>query len=184
MQVGYARVSTQNQSTEAQRDALIGAGCERLFEEIASGSRSDRPVLQEALGFVRPGDVLVCYRLDRVARSLPHLIELMETLNSREIGFRSLSECLDTTTPGGRLVFHVFGAVAQFELDLIRERTKTGLQAARQRGRVGGRPKKMTPQKVDAAQKLLAEGLPSKEVASMFGISVPTLYRWCPAGKR
>jgi DNA invertase Pin-like site-specific DNA recombinase len=184
MQVGYARVSTGGQNLDGQIKALRNAGCERVFEETASGSRADRPVLKQALEFTRPGDVLVCYRLDRIARSLPHLLDVMGDLNKREIGFRSLSEQLNTTTPGGRLVFHVFGAVAQFELDLIRERTRTGLEAARKRGRVGGRPRKMSAEKVAAAKTLLSDGVPSKEVASMLGISVPTLFRWCPASTR
>lgn len=184
MQVGYARISTSGQNLDGQVSALIDAGCERVFEETASGSRSDRPVLKQVMEFVRPGDIITCYRLDRIARSLPHLIDVMDHLNKREVGFRSLSENLDTTTPGGRLVFHVFGAVAQFELDLIRERTRTGLEAARKRGRIGGRPRTMTEDKVRAAKKLLADGTPVNEVANSLGVSVPTLFRWCPASER
>ena len=184
MKVGYARVSTGGQNLDGQLDALWTAGCERVFEETASGSRSDRPILAQALEFVRDGDVLVTYRLDRIARSLPHLITIMDNLNQRGVEFRSLTENLDTSSPGGRLIFHVFGAVSQFELDLIRERNRTGLEAARKRGRVGGRPRRMTEDKVRAAKKLLADGTPVKEVASSLGVSVPTLFRWCPASDR
>lgn len=184
MQIGYARVSTGGQTLDGQIDALQAAGCEKIFQETASGSRSDRPILTEALAYARSDDVIVTARLDRIARSLPHLISVMDDLNQRGVGLRSLSENLDTTTPGGRLIFHVFGAVAQFELDLIRERTKTGLDAARKRGRIGGRPRRMTQDKVKAAKKLLADGTPTKEVAELLGVSVPTLFRWCPASDR
>jgi DNA invertase Pin-like site-specific DNA recombinase len=184
VQIGYSRVSTGSQNLEGQVDALRAAGCEKVFEETASGSRTDRPILAQALEFARSGDVITTVRLDRVARSLTHLISIMDDLNRRGIGLRSLSENLDTTTPGGRLIFHVFGSVAQFELDLIRERTRTGLEAARKRGRIGGRPRQMTQEKVQAAKRLLADGTPTKEVAGMLGVSVPTLFRWCPASER
>ena len=184
MQIGYARISTGVQNLDGQMDALRDAGCDRIFEETASGSRSDRPVLAEALEFLREGDVLVTYRLDRIARSLPHLISIMDELKDRGVGFRSLTESLDTNSPGGRLVFHIFGAISNFEVDLIRERTRTGLEAARKRGRIGGRPRRMTDDKIRAAKKLLADGRPVKEVASSLGVSVPTLFRWCPASDR
>ena len=184
MRIGYARISSGGQNLEGQLDALRDAGCDKIFEETASGSRSDRPVLTQALEFAREGDVLVAYRLDRIARSLPHLISVMDDLNRRGVEFHSLTENLDSSSPGGRLIFHVFGAVAQFELDLIRERTRTGLEAAKKRGRVGGRPRRMTDDKIRAAKKLLADGTPVKEVASSLGISVPTLFRWCPASGR
>ena len=183
MLVGYARISTKDQKLDAQCDALVAAGCERVFEEIASGARSDRPVLAEALDYARPGDTLVCSKLDRVARSLPNLVTLMAKLEDQEIGFRSLSEDLNTTTPGGRLVFHIFGAIAEFERDLIRERTRAGLDAARRRGRVGGRPRTMTDEKLNAARRLLESGTPAREVASAIGVSIPTLYRHLPAGQ-
>ena len=184
MKIGYARISTGGQNLEGQLDALQAAGCDRIFKETASGSRSDRPILTQALEFVREGDTLVTYRLDRIARSLPHLITIMEDLGQRDVQFLSLTENLDTRSPGGRLIFHVFGAVSQFELDLIRERTRAGLEAARKRGRTGGRPRRMTDDKVRAAKKLLADGTPVKEVASSLGVSVPTLFRWCPASDR
>lgn len=186
MLVGYAPCSTTGQNLDAQIDALTAAGCGRIFTEVASGSRSDRPVLAEAMDYLRDGsgDVLVCRRLDRVARSLPHLIQIMQDLGQRGVGFRSLTEQIDSTSPGGRLVFHLFGAVAQFELDLIRSRTRLGLEAARQRGRVGGRPRTMTPEKVAAAKKLLSSGTPARDVAAMLSISVPTLYRHLPGSER
>lgn len=184
MKIGYARVSTADQSLDAQTDALKAAGCEKLFVETASGARADRKVLAEALDFLRPGDVLVVFKLDRVARSLPHLLEIMEELRRREIGFQSLTEEINTTTPGGRLVFHVMAAIAEFERDLIRERTMHGLRAARERGRIGGRPRVMTDEKLQAARKLLDDGTPAREVARMLSVSVPTLYRWIPAAER
>ena len=181
MLIGYARVSTRDQRMDGQLDALTQAGCDRVFQEVASGARSDRPVLADAIGYARPGDILVCTKLDRVARSLVHLTSIMADLEEREIGFRSLSEQMDTTSPGGKLVFHIFGAIAQFEKDLIQERTRAGLEAARRRGRVGGRPRSMTDQKLKSAKKLLAAGTPAREVAESIGVSVPTLYRHCPA---
>ena len=183
MLIGYARISTRSQNLDAQRDALVAAGCDRIFEEIASGARTDRPVLAEAIDYARTGDTIVCMKLDRVARSLSHLTGLMTMLEERQIGFRSLTEALDTTSPGGRLVFHIFGAIAQFERDLIISRTKSGLAAARKRGRVGGRPLSMTPEKLNAARRLLKSGTPAREVASAIGVSVPTLYRHLPASQ-
>lgn len=181
MLIGYARVSTREQRLDGQLDALHQAGCDRIFQEVASGARSDRPVLAEAIDYARAGDILVCTKLDRIARSLAHLTILMGDLEEREIGFRSLTEQMDTTSPGGRLVFNIFGAIAQFEKDLIQERTRAGLEAARRRGRVGGRPRSMTDQKLRAARKLLAAGTPAREVAETIGVSVPTLYRHLPA---
>lgn len=184
MKIGYARISTDGQSLDAQICALKGAGCERVYEEVASGARNDRKVLAEVLDYLRPSDVLVAYKLDRVARSLPHLIQIMDRLNASDIGFQSLTEEINTTTPGGRLVFHVMAAISEFERDLIRERTAAGLQAARAKGRVGGRPRKMTSDKIDAAKDLMASGKAVKDVAAIFGVSVPTLYRWCPGAAR
>ncbi len=184
MKIGYARISTNSQEASAQKDALEAAGCTRIFEETASGASRDRAVLAEMMRSLRDGDTLVVTKLDRVARSLTHLLEIMESLNEAGVGFRSLTEEINTTTPGGRLVFHVMAAIGEFERDLIRERTAAGLKAARQRGRVGGRPRKMTNDKVTAAQRLLAPGTPVRDVADMWGISVPTLYRWCPGPGR
>src|ERR671938_488780 len=146
MLVGYARVSTQDQTLDLQLDALKKVGCEKLYTDTASGAKADREGLEEAINYAREGDVLVVWRLDRLGRSLGHLIETITELHRRGVGFRSLTEQIDTTTPSGKLIFHVFGALAEFERDLIRERTQAGLTAARVRGRTGGRPAVMTPQ--------------------------------------
>ena len=184
MQVGYARVSTQDQTVSSQVDALEASGCERVFTEVASGSKKSRPVLHEAMEFLRPEDTLVVFKLDRVARSLTHLIELMNHLQSRGIGFRSLTEEINTTTPGGKLLFHLMAAIAEFERDLIRERTMHGLKAAKAKGRIGGRPRQMTEDKIDAVRTLLENGTPVKDAAVAVGVSVPTLYRWLPGSER
>src|SRR5512144_2575676 len=155
MLVGYARVSTLEQTLALQQDALTKAGCERIFTDTASGSRTDRSGLDQSLAFLRDGeDTLVVWRLDRLGRSLRHLIDTIGTLQERGIGFRSLQEQIDTTTSGGKLVFHVFGALAEFERDLIRERTQAGLAAARARGRVSGRRKALDARKVQIARQL------------------------------
>jgi len=146
--IGYARVSTAEQDTPLQTDALHKAGCERIFEDTVSGVKADRHGLASALAYLRDGDVLAVWRLDRPGRSLPHLIETISALEARGVGFRSLTERIDTTTSGGRLVFHVFGALGQFERDLIRERTKAGLAAAAARGRKGGRKPIITADKL------------------------------------
>jgi DNA invertase Pin-like site-specific DNA recombinase len=181
MLIGYARVSTADQNLDMQRDALKKAGCKRVFTDQMSGARADRPGLAEALSHAREGDVLVVWRLDRLGRSLPNLIEVVSELERRGVGFKSLGEAIDTTTTGGRLVFHIFGALAEFEKNVIRDRTVAGLQAARKRGRVGGRPRSMTDDKLRAAKRLLRDGTPPKDVAKIIGVSVPTLYRWLPA---
>lgn len=184
MLIGYARTSTATQSHDAQVDALKDAGCERIFVETASGAKADRRILAEALEFLRPSDVLVVLKLDRVARSLSHLIEIMERLKDRDIGFRSLTEEINTTTPGGKLLFHLMASISEFERDLIRERTMHGLKAARAKGRVGGRPRQMTEAKIAAARKLLEDGTPVRDVADMLSVSVPTVYRWLPGSAR
>src|SRR5438045_217383 len=151
MYVGYRRVSTQDQTLDLQKDALEKIGCSKIFADTASGAKAERKRLEEALAFLREGDTLVVWRLDRLGRSLKHLLETITTLNTRKIGFKSLTESIDTTTSNGRLIFNIFASLAEFERDLIRERTKAGLQAARARGRVGGRPKAQTlntPKKV------------------------------------
>jgi DNA invertase Pin-like site-specific DNA recombinase len=180
MQIGYARISQADQSLDLQCDALAKAGCEKIFTDTLSGAREKRPGLSQALEFARSGDVLVVWRLDRLGRSLPHLIETIRLFDQRAIGFKSLAEAIDTTSVGGRLAYHLFGALAEFERALIRERTRAGLEAARQRGRVGGRPRSMTTDKVDAAKKLLSDGTPAKDVARILAVSLPTLYRYCP----
>lgn len=184
MLVGYARVSTQDQNLDLQRDALTKAGCERIFEDVASGARSERDGLKEALGFLREGDVLVVWKLDRLGRSLKHLIEVVQGLDQRKIGFRSLQENIDTTTSGGRLVFHVFGALAEFERDLIRERTRAGLASARARGRMGGRPRALDAKKAAIAQTLRDDPERTvKEICETLGISQATFYRYTSAPK-
>lgn len=178
MQVGYARVSTAGQDFALQRDALKNAGCERVFEDVASGAKTARPALSEALDYLRAGDTLVVWRLDRLGRSLSHLIEVVRDMNEAGIGFRALQEQIDTTTAGGKLVFHVFGALAEFERELIRERTSAGLRAARARGRVGGRKKRMTAEQVHQASLLLAD--PERDIGEIcrtFGVHRATLYR-------
>jgi DNA invertase Pin-like site-specific DNA recombinase len=154
MLIGYARVSTSDQTIDLQKDALEKAGCSKIFTDTASGAKAERIGLDEALNYVRSGDTLVVWKLDRLGRSLPHLIETITGLNNREIGFKSITEAIDTTTSGGKLIFHIFGALAEFERDIIRERTQAGLNAARSRGRKGGRPKSLTPKKAQMAEAL------------------------------
>ncbi len=174
--VGYARVSTADQNPDLQRDALAAAGCARVFEDEASGARADRPGLGQALDYVRDGDTLVVWKLDRLGRSLPHLIETVGSLAARGVGFRSLTEAIDTTTPGGRLVFHLFGALGEFERDLIRERTRAGLAAAAARGRKGGRKPVATPERIDRAHAMIARGLTVREAAARLRIGKTALY--------
>ena len=174
--IGYARVSTAEQNTALQTDALRKAGCERIFEDMASGAKADRPGLADALAYLRDGDVLAVWRLDRLGRSMPHLIETVGRLEARGVGFRSLTENIDTTTPGGRLIFHVFGALGQFERDLIRERTKAGLSAAAARGRKGGRKPVVTDDKLQRAREHIASGLNVREAAARLKISKTALY--------
>jgi len=178
MLIGYARCSTDGQKLDLQTDALTRAGCERLFADSASGSKLDRPGLADAMQFVRSGDTLVCWKLDRLGRSLPHLIETINELDSRGVGFRSLQENIDTTTSGGKLVFHIFCALAEFERDLIRERTNAGLASARARGRLGGRPKKMDAKKMVLARTLYDAKSSVKDICGTLGISKATLYRY------
>jgi len=184
MLIGYARVSTLDQTLALQQDALTAAGCEQLYTDTASGSLIERPGLTEALSHLRPGDTLVVWRLDRLGRSLPHLIETVAQLQQRGVGFRSLQEQIDTTTSGGKLVFHVFGALAEFERDLIRERTHAGLAAARARGRLFGRPKVLTPQQVRQLRSLAQDDRNTvAEICQTLGISKATYYRYLPDKK-
>jgi len=160
---------------QLQIDALKAAGCYRVFTETASGARTDRPVLEQVLDQLRPGDTLVVWKLDRLGRSLRHLVETITGLADRGVGFRSLQEAIDTTTPGGKLVFHVFAALAEFERDLIRERTSAGLAAARARGRHGGRPSVMTAHKAQVAQEMYHSG--QYTIATTLGVSRASIYR-------
>ncbi|HYZ33462.1 MAG TPA: recombinase family protein [Crenalkalicoccus sp.] len=175
--VGYARVSTADQDPALQLDALRAAGCAKIFEDRASGARADRPGLLAALDYAREGDVLVTWKLDRLGRSLPHLIETVATLERRGVGFRSLTEAIDTTTPGGRLVFHLFAALGQFERDLICERTRAGLVAAAARGRTGGRRPVITEEKLRRARELIAKGLGVRDAAVRLRVGKTALYR-------
>ena len=182
MLIDYERVSTDDQNFALQHDALQAAGCTKIFSDKISGAKADRPGLKKALDFARAGDTLVVWRLDRLGRSLKDLIALVEELETGKIGFRSLQESIDTTTSGGKLIFHLFGALAEFERNLIRERTQAGLQAARARGRKGGRRPKLTAQQIEIGQSLAAD--PKRRVTSIcehLGISRPTYYRYiCP----
>lgn len=176
MNIGYARVSTQDQRPELQLDALAGAGCEQVFQEKLSGKDRERPELDTCLKVLRKGDTLVVWRLDRLGRSLRDLVEIVHTLEDRGVGFRSLTESIDTANAGGKLIFHVFAALAEFERNLIRERTVAGLRAARARGRKGGRKPKMSKADVRKAAAMLRDPLMTKtEVAKHFGVSRVTL---------
>jgi len=180
--IGYARVSTADQTLNLQHDALTKAGCSKIFTDTGSGANTERKGLDDALSYVRPGDTLVVWRLDRLGRSLQHLIETLTKLHDRGIGFRSLTEQIDTTTSGGRLVFHVFGALAEFERDLIQERTQAGLQAARERGHRGGRPKALSQKKLAMMHALYADKSNTiEEICKTLNISRPTFYRYIKA---
>lgn len=181
MLIGYARVSTQVQNLELQLDALTKAGCQKVFEDTISGSRADRPGLGKALDMLREGDTLVVWKLDRLGRSVKQLVELVSALYKQNVQFKSLTDSIDTGTPSGRFFFHVMASLAEMERDLIVERTRAGLDVAKQLGRKGGRKPKMTDSKIESAKKLLASGVPPKDVAKNLGVSVPTLYRWIPA---
>ena len=174
--VGYARVSTIDQDPALQLDALAAAGCAKVFEDRASGARADRAGLRSALEYVRDGDVLIVWKLDRLGRSLPHLIETVTSLATRGVGFRSITEAIDTTTPGGRLVFHLFGALGEFERDLIRERTRAGLAAAVARGRKAGRKPVVTSEKLARARTIIAKGLTVREAATRLKVGKTALY--------
>ena len=181
---GYARVSTDDQNLALQLDALKKAGCTRVFSDKVSGARLIRPGLDDALSHLRSGDVLVVWKLDRLGRSVKGPVDLVNTLEARDIDFRSLTDGIDTKTPAGRFFFHVMASLAQMERELIVERTRAGLAAARKVGRVGGRKRRMTDSKIKAARRLLAGGTPPRDVAEDLGVSVPTLYRWLPASAR
>ena len=176
--IGYSRVSTQDQNLDLQRDALDQAGCARIFEDRGSGALTSRPELDHALDHLREGDTLVVWRLDRLGRNLRHLIETVRLLEERGVAFKSLTESIDTSSPTGRLIFHVFGALAEFERELIRERTNAGLAAARARGRKGGRPTVMTSEKKAVAKEMYGSGAHSlAAIAQTVGVSRATLYR-------
>ena len=181
MLIGYARVSTQDQNLELQQEALSKTGCQRVFEDKVSGTRADRPGLTKAMEMLREGDTLVVWKLDRLGRSVKQLFDLVGELHKQGIQFKSLTDAIDTGTPSGRFFFHVMASLAEMERELIFERTRAGLDVARQLGRKGGRKPKMTNSKIESAKKLLASGTPPRDVAKNLGVSIPTLYRWVPA---
>src|SRR5262249_46432050 len=181
MRIGYARVSTRDQNLELQLDALDNAGCKRIFTDKLSGAQLERPGLSEALSHLREADTLVVWKLDRLGRSVKGLVDLVNELEARKVHFQSLTHGVDTKPPVGRFFFHVMASLAQMERELLLERTRAGLEAARCAGRIGGRKRRMTDSKVQAARKLFASGTPPHEVAHSLGVSVPTLYRWVPA---
>jgi DNA invertase Pin-like site-specific DNA recombinase len=184
MLIGCARVSTDDQELALQEDELRRVGCQRIFTDKTSGTKSDRPGLAAALSHLRAGDVLVVWKLDRLGRTVKGLVDLVGELSGRGVQFRSLTDGIDTMTPAGRFFFHVMASLAQMERELIAERTRAGLAAARKRGRFGGRKRRMTPGKVESARQLLSGGMPPGDVARNLGVSIPTLYRGVPAASR
>jgi DNA invertase Pin-like site-specific DNA recombinase len=179
MLLGYARVSMNDQNLDLQKDALMLAGCEKIYVDTMTGDAKNRPGLEQSFEMLREGDTLVVWRLDRLGRSLKHLIELVAELSQRKVGLKSLQESIDTTSPSGKLVFHIFGALAEFERNLITERTKAGLAAARARGRLGGRPPALDEKKREALVLLYNEKKHSvKEICQIMGISRQTLYNY------
>lgn len=184
MLIGYARVSTQDQYLELQREALNKAGCDKIYEDKDRGCDKKREGLRLALEVLREGDSLVVWKLDRLGRSVKDLVAMVGELEQRDIHFKSLTDNIDTSTTAGRFFFHIMARLAQMERELLVERTRAGLDAARKRGRVGGRKRAMTDSKIQFAKRLLADGIPPKDVAHNLGVSVPTLYRWLPASER
>jgi DNA invertase Pin-like site-specific DNA recombinase len=185
MLIGYARVSTNDQTLHMQRDALEKAGCEQIYTDQVSGTKTERKGLSEALSHLRAGDILVVWRLDRLGRSLRHLIDTITELHDRGVGFKSLQENIDTTTSGGKLVFHIFGALAEFEREIIRERTQAGLASARSRGRIGGRPKTLTAKEIQILRNMAADkSLTVADICQTLGIGRTTFYRYVNAGEK
>jgi DNA invertase Pin-like site-specific DNA recombinase len=180
MLIGYARVSTNDQTLSLQVDALSKAGCEKLFTDHISGTKAERPGLRDAMSHLRAGDTLVVWRLDRLGRSLRDLIDTVTELEQRGTGFESVQENIDTTTSGGKLVFHIFGSLAEFERELIKERTAAGLQAARARGKVGGRPRRLDEKTAEMARRLYSVS----EICKTLGITRMTLWRYVRAGEK
>ena len=185
MKIGYARVSSQDQFLGMQEDALKQDGCIEIYTDIASGAKTDRLGLDKAISSLRAGDVLVVWKLDRLGRSIQHLIETIRILDEKKVGFKSLQEAINTTTSGGKLIFHIFGALAEFERDLIRERTQAGLQAARTRGRLGGRPPLLNSRQIKRLIELYDEQKSTvDEICKIFNISRPSFYNYLNKAKK
>ena len=185
MKIGYARVSTPEQQLRMQKDALRKAGCEKIYTDIVSGVKADRPGLDKALDHLRKGDTLVVWKLDRLGRSIQHLIQLVKTLQEQKITFKSLQENMDTATSGGKLIFHIFSALAEFERDLIKERTQAGLKAARARGRMGGRPPLLDTRKIKRMIEMYdAQKNTVAEICKIYNISRPSFYNYLNKRKR
>ena len=181
MLIGYARVSTKDQNLALQLAALKKAGCKKILDDKISGNRFERPGLDKTLELLREGDTLVVWKLDRLGRSVKNLVDVVGQLQAQKIGFRSLTDSIDTGTPSGRFFFHVMASLAEMERELTIERTRAGLESARRQGRVGGRKRKLTDSKLESARKLLLTGTAPRDVADNLGVSIPTLYRWIPA---
>lgn len=184
MLIGYARVSTNDQDLSLQREALNNIGCEKIYEDKISGTKLSRHGLNLAIEVLRENDTFVVWKLDRLGRSVKDLVSLVGSMEKRGIHFKSITDNIDTSTPSGRFFFHVMASLAQMERELLAERTKAGLDAARKQGRVGGRKRIMTQSKLQAAKKLIENGMLPKDVANDLGVSIPTLYRWLPASER
>jgi len=176
MKIGYARVSTSSQDTALQMDALKETGCEKIYEEKASGSKKDRPELEQCIKSLRSGDVLVVWKLDRLGRSLQHLLEVVNELERKEVGFTSLTEAIDTTTSTGKLIFNIFGSLAEFERSLIRDRVNAGLEVARKKGRIGGRPSALDDKQKEMAITMFIGGAVKSDIAKHFGVTRQTIY--------
>jgi DNA invertase Pin-like site-specific DNA recombinase len=179
--IGYARVSTADQNLDSQIDALKAAGCKKIYQEKMSGVRDDRPELEKCLDYIRDGDTLVVLKLDRLGRSLHHLVKVVNLLHTKEANFKSLSDSIDTTTPRGRLTFHVMGAMAEFEKSLNADRTRHGLASARARGRIGGRPKALDSEKASLIDQRRSEGVAVTSIAKELGVGPATIYRYLKA---
>lgn len=184
MLIGYARVSTGDQNLDLQKNALVRAECEQIFEDTASGKNSRRPGLRRAIRCLKPGDSLVVWKLDRLGRSVRDLITLVSELQARGVNFRSLTDSIDTSTPAGRFFFHVMSALAEMERELIVERTRAGLAAAREQGRVGGRRRVMTEEVVERCRRMLENGATRHQIADVIGVGVKTIYKYFPAAVR
>ena len=184
MYIGYARVSKEDQNLDLQKEALERTGCQKIYQDQITGTRTERPGLSKALEQLRENDTFVVWKLDRLGRTVKGLIEFVADLEKKKIHFKSITDHIDTSTPAGRFFFHVMASLAQMERELIIERTLAGLDAARVRGRIGGRKRLMSSSKIESAKKLLASGIPPKEVAANLAISIPTLYRWIPASPK